>query len=153
MNPQILDELRKESSYLQLTDKQKCFVEAYIAKGGDQVDAAMQAYDCNSRASARAIAYAQLGDIRIIMLINKYVGGGETVSREQFLALLWRELNRKGLDPRYKITMLQQFERLSAFSSDKTPKPAPVSEPTDTYQDAELTPASFLSKYEVSTHE
>lgn len=155
MNPQILEELRKESSYLQLTDKQKIFVEAYVVKGGDQVEAALKAYDCKSRASARAIAYTQMGDIRIIMLLNKYVGGS-SVTREQLLALLWREVNRKGLDPRWKVPMFNQIERLSGFSSDKTPPPTAIeiAIETSTEDEADLTPASFLSKYdEVTTHE
>ena len=47
----------REKAGLNLTPKQRAFIQYYIETGGSGPEAAMRAYNCSSRNSARVIAH------------------------------------------------------------------------------------------------
>ncbi len=53
-----------------LTPKQRAFVQYYIETGGSGPEAAMRAYNCSSRNSARVIAHRNLHNPKIIAYIE-----------------------------------------------------------------------------------
>ena len=54
-----------------LTPKQRAFVQYYIETGGSGPEAAMRAYNCSSRNSARVIAHRNLHNPKIIAFIER----------------------------------------------------------------------------------
>lgn len=60
----------KEEAGLNLTPKQRAFVQYYIETGGSGPEAAMMAYNCSSRNSARVIAHRNLHKPKIIAYIE-----------------------------------------------------------------------------------
>ena len=58
------------SSYRKLTSKQRAFVQYYIETGCSGPEAAMRAYNCSSRNSARVIAHRNRHNPKIIAYIK-----------------------------------------------------------------------------------
>lgn len=149
-----LDELDTEPLFQQATEKQKLFVKAYLTNGKDGTEAAMAAYECSNPNSARSLAFSLLRDSRIIAILNRF--GASVVSREQFLAFVWREINRRDQDARYKGQLINLYARMSGFEDGAEPVKAesPANTILETAEEQnELPMASFLSKYEVTNND
>ncbi len=151
MNQPKLEELRNDPLFLQLTDKQKTFVEAYITSNGDTYAAVGVAYPCQDRHAARSMAGQLMRHETISVLLSRF--NGTQISREQYLAMLWRELHRRSLDVGSKAQLFKLFAQVSGFDKPepeaKVETPAEVTEPQSPKQEEVAEPASFLSRYEV----
>jgi hypothetical protein len=66
------DEVKNHPLFKKLTVKQQTFVSEMLANGGDQIKAALAAYDCNGKDSARAMANRQMDHPNIAWLIEAY---------------------------------------------------------------------------------
>jgi hypothetical protein len=96
-------ELAQTPEYQQLTNKQKLFVLTYVGSGMvdgnyNGAEAALTAYKCKSRESARIMSYSLLANIKIVAVLNRHFS---IEPREEFLALLDRAIRNK------KLTMAQ----------------------------------------------
>jgi hypothetical protein len=148
MNQSKLEELRNDPLFLQLTDKQRTFVEAYITSNGDTYAAVGVAYPCQDRHAARSMAGQLMRHETISVLLSRF--NGTQISREQYLAMLWRELHRRSLDDGSKAQLFKLFAQVSGFD-----KPELVAEPTPAAQSQQpepvevpAQPAKFLERYE-----
>ncbi len=56
-----------------LTPKQRKFADAYVANGGNRAEAALIAYDCSNRNSARVIAHRNLNNAKIQVYLQELV--------------------------------------------------------------------------------
>ena len=68
-----LSQLKEDSKFLRLTDKQKTFVLVFCETNGDKVKAAHTAYDCKSDESALAMAYSALRNPVIKAIVTQFV--------------------------------------------------------------------------------
>lgn len=149
-----LEELKEDSLFRALTDRQQNFVLAYAVEGKDHITAAIAAYNCKSRHVARAVAGSALRNSYVQAVIARY-SGGEVVTRHQYEALVWKTINSiKVLNVKHDL--LVRFGRMKGFLEpleeiheaeevnqvEATPPPAPEPLPTIT------TPAvDFLAEF------
>ena len=61
----------REEAGLNLTSKQRNFVQYYIETGGSGPEAAMRAYNCSSRNSARVMAHRNRHNPKIVACIER----------------------------------------------------------------------------------
>jgi len=71
----------REEAGLNLTPKQRAFVQYYIETGGSGPEAAMRAYNCSSRASARVIAHRNRHNPKIIAYMESLWSAHNLVER------------------------------------------------------------------------
>ena len=94
-----LVEVKSLPEFQRLTPKQKLFVLTYC-EGGlldgnyDAAAATMTAYHCKTEENARIMSYAQMGNIRIIAVLNRYFNVSPT---EEFMDTLDRAIRNKNL--------------------------------------------------------
>lgn len=96
-------ELAQTPEYQQLTNKQKLFVITYVGSGMvdgdyDGTEAALTAYKCKSRETARIMSYSLLANIKIVSVLNRHFNAEP---RDEFLKALDRAIRNK------KLTMAQ----------------------------------------------
>lgn len=112
-----LEELKKEHGYVQLTDKQKAWVDAYIANDGDYIAATKQAYECKDSQSARALGRQTLQRPEVSALIDKYYGHNNAPTREEFLQRVWKAIQKASSAKDLKELMLL-YERLAGWDKE-----------------------------------
>lgn len=61
----------RDDAGLNLTPKQLKFVEAYIETRGNAPEAALQAYNCSSRNSARVMAHKNLNNPKVVAYLER----------------------------------------------------------------------------------
>lgn len=92
-----LDDLHLTAEYFRLTQKQKMFVDTYVASGVldgnyDAVTATNIAYPCKSEEVARVMSYELLGNINILAALNRHFGNDDI---DAFLVVLDRAIRNK----------------------------------------------------------
>ena len=68
-----LSQLKEDSKFLRLTEKQQKFVLAFCESGGNKIKAGHAAYECKSDDSAQAMAYSALRNPVIKALVTEFV--------------------------------------------------------------------------------
>lgn len=127
-----LDDLKTRPAFVTLsTDQQREFVIAYCSNGADKVKAAEAAYAVNDTASAQAIANRNLRHPAIKRLVSDFYGQvDETGSRDEFLAILWKNVQKGGEDQLGWATL---YMKVKGYQAEKA-EPAETPE-TDSVDD------------------
>ena len=70
-NERNQDMTLRDEAGLNLTPKQLKFVEAYVETRGNAPEAALQAYNCSNRNSARVIAHRNLNNPKVVAYLKR----------------------------------------------------------------------------------
>lgn len=94
-----LTQLKEDSKFLRLTEKQKAWTLAFCETGGDKLKAGYAGFNCRSDASAIAISYQQLKNPVIHLLVNEFVELVDTrITKDELLSKLGDRFRRSDDD-------------------------------------------------------
>jgi phage terminase small subunit len=136
-----ISQLKEDSKFLRLTEKQQTFVLKMCETNGDTVKSAHYAYDCKDDASAKAMAYQQLKKAEIKALVVEFVEIiDKRVTKEELLSKLGDRFRRCEDDE----LILDYAERISKMEGWDTKPSQSVPEPPKAQSDFEK--VSLLEK-------
>lgn len=124
-----ISQLKEDSKFLRLTDKQKTWVIAFVESNGDKLKAARAAYNVNTDGSAMAMSYSALRNPLIKAIVSQFVEIIETrLTREEVLSMLG-DRARKCDDDETFLKLVQQITRIEGWETKPTtPPPNPKSD-------------------------
>lgn len=119
-----LTQLKEDSKFLRLTEKQKTFVLTFCETNGNKVKAGHAAYDCRDDDSAKAMAYSALRNATIKALVAQFVEVvSERYTKDELLDKLGGHL-RKCTDDEMILKYAERISKLEGWDV-KPAAPAP----------------------------
>jgi hypothetical protein len=111
-----ISQLKEDSKFLRLTDKQKAWVVAYCESNGDKLKAAHAAFNCRTDGSAQSISYQQLRNPLIKALVSDFVELVETrVTKDEMLSILGDRFRRCS-DDKYILEFAAQIAEMEGWN-------------------------------------
>jgi hypothetical protein len=130
------DELKRESFFQQLSDGQQKYVLARCSKKS-KMEAAREAWNCQTDDSAKAMAYKAEKNANITWLINKFLGVGASrrvPTAEELAAWNWEKATSVG-DPDLAIKFAQNVARIMGYEQRPAVAALPTKPPVDDSDD------------------